>query len=401
MIAVENLRKGFKLYHQPADRLKEFFLRRPYHKDHQALDGISFTVQQGETLGIIGRNGAGKSTLLKILNGVLLPDTGTVASTGKVTGLLELGTGFDPNLSGVHNIRANGLLLGMSDSEITARQSDIIAFAELGAYIDEPLRTYSSGMAMRLAFAIAIHANPSTFLIDEALSVGDGHFQQKCMRRIREFRASGGAIIFVSHDLNAVKMICDRVLVLSDGRIVADGNPEDAVNHYNQLLAGDDAKTDSAPAGGYGSFLARIEAVAIRGLDSHSDTLSSGEEMLVEVDIVGNANLPALSLGLMIRDRFGQDMFGTNSHVLGQDIVLAEGERQRLRFRFAMHLAPGKYTLTLALHEGLDHTRHCYHWWDNASQFEVSGIRGPLFVGVCNLNPRLNVVSPNERDALP
>ena len=390
MIAVNNLSKRFRLYRKPSDRIKEIVLRKPCHTDYQALDNISFTVESGETLGIIGRNGAGKSTLLKILNGVLLPDSGAVQADGRVTGLLELGTGFDPAMSGRHNIRTNGLLLGMDDREITERSDEIIRFAELGGFIDEPLRTYSSGMAMRLAFAIAIHARPRTFLVDEALSVGDGHFQQKCMRKIRDFRGSGGSIIFVSHDLNAVKMICDRVLVLNDGRAVTCGEPEDAVNYYNQLLSGDDdSDALNAPEGGYGNFHAAITHARASGVDSKGSILSFGEQMLLDVEIEGRERLPELTLGMMIRDRFGQDLFGTNSHLLGYPVALEEGEKATLRFKLPMLLGPGKYTVTLALHEGVDHTRHCYHWWDRACQFEVSGIRGPEFAGLCNLSPTL------------
>jgi lipopolysaccharide transport system ATP-binding protein len=391
MIEVRELAKSYKLYRKPADRLREIFWRRPFHTRHQALEAISFTVKSGETLGVIGRNGAGKSTLLKILNGVVIADTGEVHSSGRVTGLLELGTGFDVNLSGEHNIRSNGLLLGMTEEEVSARTAAIIEFAELGDYIYEPLRTYSSGMTMRLAFAIAIHAEPDTFLIDEALSVGDGRFQQKCMRRIREFRSEGGSIVFVSHDLNAVKMLCDRVIVLSEGRVVADGDPEHAVNHYNQLLAGDDSGEtgESVIEGGYGNFKAAITQVTALGVDSRGTLLSSGEEMELRVAIEGRVKIPAISLGMVIRDRFGQDMFGTNSHLLDEQLSLDAGEKFTLCFRFPMNLAPGKYTVTLALHEGIDHTQHCYHWWDNAVTFEVSGIRGHQFGGLCNLHPTL------------
>lgn len=391
MIRVEQLSKSYKLYRRPSDRLWEALLRRPRHSRHHALNAVGFTVASGETLGVIGRNGAGKSTLLKLLSGVVMPDSGEFSCSGRVTGLLELGTGFDPALSGVRNILTNGLLLGMTAQEIEQKRAAIIEFAELGHYIEEPLRTYSSGMTMRLAFAIAIHADPDTFLIDEALSVGDGRFQQKCMRRIREFRAQGGSIVFVSHDLNAVKMLCDRVLVLHEGQVVSDAEPEIAVNHYNQLLAGDDesAAGQSVIEGGYGNFSAAMTQVEAVGLDSNATMVTSGEEIVLSVSIEARADIPALSLGMMIRDRFGQDIFGTNSHLLGQELALAASESCELQFRFVTDLAPGKYTITLALHEGIDHTQHCYHWWDNAVSFEVSGIRGPQFGGVCNLKPNL------------
>lgn len=400
MLQIENVSKEFKLYTRPWHRLKELALRRGYHRRHKALDGISFSVASGETLGILGRNGAGKSTLLKILNGVLLPDSGEIQIGGRVTGLLELGTGFDPNLSGAQNIVSNGLLLGMSRQQIEERREAIISFSELGQFIDEPIRTYSSGMAMRLAFSIAIHADPEIFLIDEALSVGDGHFQQKCMRRIKEFRAKGGSIIFVSHDLNAVKMICDRAIVLSEGRIVADSPPEDAVNLYNQLLAGDDEEYADrfAPSEGYGTGDAIFEGISLTGEGSGTSILASGDTANLDLNVLAVRDIEDLAIGLMIRDRFGQDLFGTNSHYLGVPIRMRAGERKRFRYYFPMRLAPGKYTLTLALHQGADHTVSCYHWRDNAVSFEVAGIRGTFFGGVCDLSASLSEL---EQTSLP
>lgn len=399
MLEVENVCKEFKLYNRPWHRLKEVVMRRSFHRTHKALDNISFRVVSGETLGILGRNGAGKSTLLKMLNGVLLPDAGQIKITGRVTGLLELGTGFDPNLSGLQNITGNGLLLGMTRQQIEERRQAIVEFSELGEFIHEPIRTYSSGMNMRLAFSIAIHANPDTFLIDEALSVGDGHFQQKCMRRIKEFRSNGGSIIFVSHDLNAVKMICDRAIVLSEGKIVADSDPEDAVNIYNQLLGADEEEYSERELleAGYGSRQAILEDVTFYGRSSQSPILASGDTGTLDVTIAAQSDLPDVSLGLMIRDRFGQDIFGTNSHYLSFPIALVNGERKHLRYSFPMRLAPGKYTITLALHDGADHTINCYHWRDNAIGFEVAGITGTFFAGVCDLAPTLQEIPCHPR----
>jgi lipopolysaccharide transport system ATP-binding protein len=195
MIKVEGISKKFKLYHSPADRLKEIIFRKQYHKDFVALEDISFEIGSGETFGIIGQNGAGKSTLLKILSGIVIPDSGTIHVDGKVTGLLELGTGFNFEMTGLENIYMNGTLIGMSKEEIGRKRQDIIDFSELGDFINEPIKKYSSGMTMRLAFSIAIHADPTCFLVDEALSVGDAYFQQKCIRKIQEFRAGGGSIV--------------------------------------------------------------------------------------------------------------------------------------------------------------------------------------------------------------
>lgn len=389
MIVVNQLSKSFKLYKKPSDRLKELLLRRPYHNRHTVLHDVNFSVADGEALAILGRNGAGKSTLLKLLTGVLVPDAGQIELSGKLTGLLELGTGFDFNLTGLQNIRTNGLLIGMTPEEVEQKTEQIIEFSELGHYIHEPIRTYSSGMVMRLAFSISIHAEPEIFLIDEALSVGDGHFQQKCMRRIRQFRANGGSIVFVSHDLNAVKMLCDRAIVLDKGHVVANDEPEAAVNVYNQLLGADDDMEEGSVRieEGYGSYEATLEQATLTGIDSQSHIITSGEDAELSVRISANQDLPSVTLGMMIRDRFGQDIFGTNTHHLNAPIQLNAGEEKLCTFTLPMRIAPGKYTITLALHEGMDHTRHCYHWWDNAISFEIAGIRGPQFGGVCNLTP--------------
>lgn len=392
MIKVRGLHKRFRLYRRPEDRLLESLLRRPRHRTHHVLRGIEFAVAPGETLGVIGRNGAGKSTLLKLLMGVMLPDAGEIQIDGKITGLLELGTGFDPTLSGLGNIERNGVLLGMSHPEITARRDAIIAFSELGRAIGEPLRTYSSGMTMRLAFSIAIHADPRCFVVDEALSVGDARFQQKCIRRIQEFRAQGGSLIFVSHDLNAVKVLCDRALVLEEGRIAATGTPEEAVNHYNRLIASLDEDDDlPAPQPAerpcYGSSEVEIQTGTLIGLDSGAAMLSAGEAAQLDFRIRARADVEDVTLGFLIRDRFGRDIFGTNTHFMAQPLRVARGEVINLRFEFPMNLAPGQYTVTAALHSGQSHLEACYHWCDNLIGFEVAGIRGPFFHGLARLEP--------------
>jgi lipopolysaccharide transport system ATP-binding protein len=401
VIEVAGIHKRFKLYRKPQDRLIESLLRRPRHHTHHALRGVSFRVASGETLGIIGRNGAGKSTLLKILMGVLLPDEGALHIDGKVTGLLELGTGFDSELSGMENIERNGILLGMSPQEIEQRRERIIAFSELRAYIHEPLRTYSSGMVMRLAFAIAIHAEPRCFLVDEALSVGDAHFQQKCTRRIQEFRRDGGSLLFVSHDVNAVKVLCDRALVLDDGRVVTEGTPEEAVNYYNRLIAdlAEQPAKESEPVetGCYGTREAEFVSWRLAGLDSGADVLSAGEIAELRLRLAAHADLDDLTVGILIRDRFGRDIFGTNSHFLGKPIRLVAGREMDIRMTFPMNLAPGKYTITCALHNGPNHLERCYHWCDNLIRFEVAGVRGPSFYGVARLEPEMRILAGGRR----
>ncbi len=395
MITVTNLHKRFKLYKKPSDRLREIIWRRSFHQNYEALRDISFTVAAGETLGILGKNGAGKSTLLKIITGVLLADGGNFQVEGKITGLLELGTGFDADLNGLQNITSNGLLIGMSMMEIAAQKQAIIDFSELGDFIYEPIRTYSSGMIMRLAFSIAIHANPRCFVVDEALSVGDAHFQQKCMHRIKRFRQEGGSILFVSHDLNAIKMLCDRAIVLDQGVVVADGSPEDAVNHYNRLIA-DLEEQSQRQEMGYGSNEAEITAVKLWGQDSRGRVVTAGEKTHIEISFKINATIEDLTVGIMIRDRFGQDIFGTNSHHLGLDFEPRRDIHYKALFELDMDIAPGKYTLTVALHSRENHIELCYHWRDNIETFEVAGTRGHIFSGVCRLPTKVKLQRETE-----
>lgn len=397
MIRVTNIGKRFRMYSSPADRLKEIVFRKVLHHNHDALKGVSFEVQSGETLGIIGHNGAGKSTLLKMLSGVLLPDTGTIERGGRITGLLELGTGFNFELSGERNIENNGLLIGMTVEEIAERREAIIAFSELGEFIHEPLKTYSSGMVMRLAFSIAIHAEPDTFLVDEALAVGDAHFQQKCYKRIQEFRERGGSILLVSHDLNSIKMLCDKVLLLDHGQVIEQGDPEQVVNSYNFLVAsmGDGNAQLSRKIGAttdYGTGEAELLDVGLLGLDSLANVVSSGERVSCKVRYRINHEIPDLTVGMLVRDRFGRDIFGTNSHLLGYAVPVAPGVWEA-DFEMDLDIAPGKYTLTAALHSEMNHLDACYHWKDAAANFEVAGVRGPLYSGICRLRPELRIAS--------
>ena len=396
VVQAAHLTKVFRIYEKPLNRLKERLIGGCYHREHHALKDVSFTTSKGETLGVLGRNGAGKSTLLKLLTGVLKPDSGELYFAGKVTGLLELGSGFDFNLSGESNIETNGLLIGMTQDEIREKKEAIIAFSELGEYIKEPVRTYSSGMTMRLAFSIAIHADPDCFVIDEALSVGDAHFQQKCFKRIKEFKKNGGSILFVSHDLNAVKMLCDRVIVLEGGVIVYDGSAEDGVNTYNRIIAGmgDDPYSLEHQSDDYGSGKGLITCATCAGELSESSTVSAGEILSVVLGISVSHEIEQLSIGMMIRDRFGQDIFGTNSHLLGLGIADLQPGNYEAEFRLPINLAPGKYTLTFALHSAENHLEDCYHWSDNLIKFEVAGSVLPGFSGVaflpttCQFNER-------------
>ncbi|MBF0103264.1 MAG: ABC transporter ATP-binding protein [Desulfobacterales bacterium] len=396
MIVVENITKIFKLYRSPADRLKEIVLRKPYHTQFTAVDHVSFQVNNGHTLGIIGLNGAGKSTLLKLLTGVLIADEGKMHIDGKITGLLELGTGFNAEMSGIQNIYMNGIFLGMTKDEIQSKERHIIDFAELGPFIHESLKTYSSGMVMRLAFAIAIHADPTCFVVDEALSVGDAHFQQKCMAKIREFRSKGGSIIFVSHDMNAVKMLCDDALLLHKGAVIERGTPEQVVNSYNyfvskirdtenKIVNTDDQKRT------YGTFEVHLIEVQLQGKESRSEMISSGEEAVIRIVVKANDYLDDVTVGICIDDKYGQNIFGTNTYYYDQKIILEKDTCYEITFTMIMNIGPGKYTLTVALHSQETHVERCYVWSSQVMNFEVAGNRGASFIGVCKLYPEIDI----------
>ena len=397
MIRVESLSKVFRLYQDPKDRLKEILLRRRFSRDITALNDITFTVKEGETLGIIGENGAGKSTLLKVLTGILLPTGGRVDVDGNITGILELGTGFNFEFTGIKNIYMNGMLIGMSREEIDSKVNDIIAFTELGKFIEEPVKTYSSGMVMRLAFSIAIHAEPSAFVIDEALSVGDAYFQQKSMKRIREFREKGGSIVFVSHDMNAVKVLCDRALLLSHGSVLEEGVPEKVINTYNFLLAkkskGEGIRFEGeGEKKSYGNF--RVEITKVEFLNKHgisSQVFVSGEKVKIRVHLKANKDVDRVVAGILIRDRFGQDIFGTNTYHLNKVISLKAGETPVYEFGFNLNIGPGKYTLTTAIHRDDTHLDESYHWYDSILKFEVVGTKSDMFIGLSKLYVDLQI----------
>ena len=401
MIVVRNLHKAFKLYQRPGDRLREVLTRRTLHRDFTALQDVSFRLEPGHTLGIIGENGSGKSTLLKLVAGVLLPDSGEILCDGKITGLLELGTGFNPELSGEENIILNGMYLRLSREQLAARRDAIVAFSELGAFIKEPLKNYSSGMVMRLAFSIAMHADPDAFIIDEALSVGDAHFQQKCFSHLKKFRKDGGSIMFVSHDMNAVKLLCDEAIVLEHGRVRYMGDPDEAVNLYNRITAGKADAADRADTehGGYGNAAVLLESARV--LDANGQPLravESGRAVVVEFVYACRLDVPDLSFGMMIRDRFGQDVFGVNGAMLGSLATGRAGERKTGRFYIkALNIGPGVYPLTLAAHTGETHLDTCFHWLDNTADFEVTQNPDDLFSGHTRLETRLEHDLPAQQ----
>lgn len=248
VIEVEHLSKMYKLYDKPMDRLKESLglSKKKNYKEHYALKDVSFQVCKGETVGIIGTNGSGKSTILKIITGVLSQTCGEIRVNGRISALLELGAGFNMEYSGLENVYLNGTMIGFSREEIDAKLDDILNFADIGEFIHQPVKTYSSGMFVRLAFAVAININPEILIVDEALSVGDVFFQAKCYRKFEEFKKMGRTILFVSHDLGSISKYCDRVILLNKGKMVSQGKPKKMVNLYKKILVGQELVEDDA-----------------------------------------------------------------------------------------------------------------------------------------------------------
>lgn len=397
VLRAEGLYKRFPVYRGAGD-LARALLGRSIER-RVVLDDVSLAVRPGETLGVVGANGSGKSTLLKVLAGVQLPERGQVHRGGRVVGLLELGTGFRPELTGVENLEINGLLLGMTRRQIQARRDAIIEFSGLADAIHEPLKSYSSGMVMRLGFAVAIHADADALLLDEALAVGDAGFQQRCLARLREFTDKGGSILLVAHDMAAIRAMCDRALLMHHGRIVSSGSPDEVAEAYTRVLA--DAPSlhagQAAEPAAFGSREATIDAVRLIGERSGGDRVQPGEPSRLQIDIRAREAVAELTVGFLIRDRFGHEVFGINTAQMGQPCALLAGETRRVVFRLPMDLGPGAYTVTVALHTGVTHEARCFEWRERATTFEVIA-DGVAFSGVARLRPSLEWESPGDPD---
>jgi lipopolysaccharide transport system ATP-binding protein len=400
-IRVENVRKSFVTYKSEWHRLISWFGAKPKPKASTViLKGINFTVEPGEAVGLIGQNGAGKSTLLKIITGTLHANEGEVVLNGRVAALLELGMGFNPDLSGRENVYNSAGLMGHTHSEITALIQDIEDFAEIGAYFDQPVRVYSSGMQVRLAFAVATAVRPDILIVDEALSVGDAYFQHKSFARIRQFREAGTTLLLVSHDRSAIISICDRAILLSDGLVRKDGPPEEVLDLYNALIAekeGNLIEQTLDSAGRVrtrsGSGEATISEMRLSDRDGRElETVRVGQDLILDLTVQINKDIPELVVGYMIKDRLGQSVFGTNTHHLGQtQSDLRAGQQLRYRFHFSAHLGYGNYSIALALHSGEEHIDRNYEWQDLAITFSVVNLDHPKFVGLGWMPPQLEV----------
>jgi lipopolysaccharide transport system ATP-binding protein len=399
MIVVTNLGKAYRKYTSRSARLAEWLWPsdKPRHSLKWVLRDVSFTVDPGEAVGIIGINGAGKSTLLKMITGTTQPTTGSVHITGRVSAMLELGMGFHPDFTGRQNVYMTGQLLGMTIAEISGLMPEIEAFAEIGDYMDQPVRVYSSGMQMRVAFSIAIARRPDVLIIDEALSVGDTYFQHKSFDRIREFRKLGTTLLIVSHDKSAIQSICDRAILLDAGTIATQGEPEAVMNYYNAMIAQkENSKIEQiVEASGKvqtisGSGEAEIESALLLNTKGEPiEVVSVGEKISLQITVRANANLPELVLGYLIKDRFGQSIFGTNTHFLGSPLKhVLSGERFIYQFSFAANLGEGSYSLTIALHASESHISSNYVWKDRAILFSIVNLHHQQFVGTTWLLPK-------------
>jgi lipopolysaccharide transport system ATP-binding protein len=403
-VAVAQLSKTFWFYRRPFDRVASWLsggrIGRP--TPFQALREVSLTLHAGESLGIIGVNGAGKSTLLKIVTGTMEPTTGTARVDGRLASLLELGTGFHPLFTGRQNIRYNARFIGLTDDEIEERLPAIEAFSELGDFLDRPLRTYSTGMLVRLAFSVAANVAPDVLVVDEVLAVGDAYFQQKCIQRIRKFRDDGVAILFVSHDPGAMKTLCDRAVLLHAGAVADEGEPARVLAHYNALIARKKAESDyftierkarrdaAARSGSFEAIVAEVELLDGDGRPTRA--VLAGARVAVCVRVLFLEPLADPTVGILVRDRLGNDVYGTNTfHQRVETGRWAPGEWLEVRFAFDAMLGPGEYSITAAVHSLGAHVLDSYDWSENALLFRVLPADERVAIGVVHLRPTIAV----------
>jgi lipopolysaccharide transport system ATP-binding protein len=404
-LRVENVSKQYRIYERPGDRLKESLTRGRVkrHREFWALQEVGFEIEAGTTVGIVGPNGCGKSTLLQIIAGTLEPTHGDVWREGRVAALLELGAGFDPEFTGVENVHMNAALMGLTRRETERLLPEVERFAEIGPFIRQPVKTYSSGMYVRLAFAVAACVEPDILVIDEALAVGDAVFQHRCLRRIKEVQERGATVLFVSHDAAAVRALCSRAILLNAGRVVADGRPADVLNRYQKIImererAFEESEAASrAPGAGAGGETFAPLRYTYRHGDGSAEVLSAelldasrraveivetGEALTVRVRARFNAEVEDAVVGFLIRNRHGVHAYGTNTKEQQIDFGrVARGETVEVTFAFDCWLGIDQYSVSLAVHsrEGVS-----YDWLDGVLFFRVTS--ATLVEGVANLN---------------
>ena len=389
-IKVEHITKQYKLYEKPIDRLKEGLFHKNLHTPFNALNDVSFEVEKGTTVGIIGTNGSGKSTMLKIITGVLTQTGGTVETHGNISALLELGAGFNMDYTGIENIYMNGTMMGFSRAQMDEKLQDILDFAEIGDFVYQPVKTYSSGMFVRLAFALAINVDPDILIVDEALSVGDVFFQSKCYKRMDEIRRNGTTVLMVTHDMSSIIKYCDKVILLNRGDKVAEGPAGEMVDLYKKILAGkfgnDAAEADEGQSleesisskmtvnpnrTEYGDGRARIIDFGL--IDAKGETtnlLLKGEYFTIREKIRFHEDIPAPIFTYTIKDKKGTELTGTNTLFESADVKPAKaGDVYEVEFRQKMTLQGGDYLLSMSC-TGFENGIHTvYH-----RLYDVAGI---------------------------
>lgn len=400
-ITVHALGKAYKQYSSRWSRLIDWISPGASNRYSLkwAIEDLNFSVESGEALGIIGVNGAGKSTLLKMIVGTVQPSTGSVEIGGKVAALLELGMGFHPDFTGRQNVLMAGQLLGYSTEEMVRLMPEIESFAEIGDYIDKPVRIYSSGMQMRLAFSVATAHRPDVLIIDEALSVGDAYFQHKSFERIRQYRSAGTTLLIVSHDKFAIQSICSKAILLNSGKIQIEGKPEEVMDYYNAMLADREneaieqvsALSDGSLQTRSGTGEVQIQKVGLFNSNGKQlEVVRVGEPVTLKVIAKCNEPIPELVIGYVIKDRLGQPLFGTNTFHCNYSLKsLLKEQTVEFSFEFDANIGPGSYSIAVALHTEDNHIGKNYEWIDRAVIFNVVNIGKDEFIGSCWLPPRI------------
>ncbi len=400
-LEVKDLTKKYRVFSHPGDRIKQAltFGRARYHREFTALRDVSFKIKRGETVGIIGRNGSGKSTLLQLICGILKPTTGTVTVNGRISALLELGAGFNPEFTGRENVYFQCALMGVNAAAADARFEDIARFADIGEFIDQPVRTYSSGMYVRLAFSVAIHVQPDILVVDEALSVGDAAFQHKSMKQTRQLIDAGTSLLLVSHDRSMITATCNRCILIDNGRIAMDGPPADVFNYYYASITKgaehiqqnrlDSGRTQVVS----GTGEARVEEIRLLDNDGKErDILEVGEPVCLEFLVRAYKPVPRLALAFIIRDQLGQAIFSTNTNNHGKSPTeVPDGASFKFNFAFCASMGTGNYSISTFLLGASDRFTDNFETRELAYFFEIQNASHPPFGGSVWLNPEPDV----------
>lgn len=412
VLSVRGVGKCYAAYATNIERFATWFgLKATPRETFWASRDISFDVRQGEAVALIGENGAGKSTLLKMIVGTVRPTVGTISVSGRVAALLELGIGFNSELTGRQNVFQAGGLMGFSTAELTELIPNIEAFAEIGEFFDRPFRTYSSGMQARLAFALATARRPDLLIVDEILSVGDSYFQHKSFDLIRQFKEQGTAIILVTHAMESVRSLCDRVLLLSKGTVMRDGPPDEIVDYYNAMMAARENALLSVEQrrvkGGWlhtrsGTFAAIVESIDLVDATTEEPVAAAtvGQSLVARLVVRAETDIPNLVIGLMLRDRTGHVVWGSNTWHSRQAKAASAGDRVTMELRFTCALGPGSYSFSTALTSTDTHLVQNFEWQDNTLVFDVINVDGTFFIGTSAL-PAQFVVYHGSADGRP